>query len=76
MSWQDECFSEIRKGDTVWYQNKQGQTHKGKAVMFGPAGWVVNFNKGMPAVVNEKNFIKLRKGKNRHPDYFGKFLNR
>lgn len=52
MSWTDETFSEIRKGDTVWYQNKQGQTHKGKAVIFGPAGWVLECQ-GHTRVVNE-----------------------
>ena len=69
-------YSDIMAGDTVYFKTPHTAELKGKAVMFGPAGWVVNFNKGMPAVVNEKNFIKLRKGKNRHPDYFGKFLNR
>ena len=77
MSWQDECFSEIRKGDTVWYQNKQGQTHKGKAVMFGPAGWVINIGDGRPQVVNEgHNYLghTPKKGE-RVDDHLGKWLN-
>ena len=75
MSWQDECFSEIRKGDTVYYQNKQGQTHKGKAVMFGPAGWVINIGDGRPQVVNEgHNYLGHTPAKNRKPDHFGEFL--
>ena len=69
-------YSDIMAGDTVYFKPPPTAELKGQAVMYGPHGWVVNFNKGMPAVVNEKNFIKLRKGKNRHPDYFGKFLNR
>ena len=39
--WQDELFDEIQKGDTVYYETPQGQTHKGRAVMQGPAGWVL-----------------------------------
>ena len=74
--WTDECYDEIRKGDRVYYQNKQGQTHSGKAVLYGPAGWVINCDHG-PQVVNEgHNYLghKPAKGK-REDDYFGKFLN-
>ena len=39
--WTDELFDEIQKGDRVWYENEQGQTCKGKAVMVGPMGWVL-----------------------------------
>jgi hypothetical protein len=49
---------------------------KGRAVMKGPAGWVVNIGgrHGTPKVVGESNFIKLRKGRNRKPDHLGAFL--
>jgi hypothetical protein len=49
---------------------------KGRAVMKGPAGWVVNAGgkHGMPKVVSERNFIRLRKGRNRKQDGLGEFL--
>mgnify|MGYP005672650975 CR=1 FL=1 len=31
--WKDELFDEIQKGDKVYYENQQGQTCKGKAVI-------------------------------------------
>ena len=42
LMWTDELFDEIQKGDRVWYENEQGQTCKGKAVMIGPMGWVLD----------------------------------
>ena len=73
--WQDELFDEIQKGDTVYYENQQGQIHKGKAVMRGPAGWVINIGGGRPQIVNEGyNYLGHSKGKNRQPDHLGKFL--
>ena len=39
--WEDELFDEIQKGDQVWYENEQGQTCKGKAMLLGPMGWVL-----------------------------------
>lgn len=51
--WQDEWFDDIGAGDTVYYQNAQGQTHKGRAVMRGPAGWVISVKGGIAQVVNE-----------------------
>jgi len=74
--WQDELFDEIQKGDTVYYQNPQGQTHKGKAVMIGPMGWVIDTGDGVPMVVNEgHNYLGHSKGKVRTPDHLGAFLN-
>ncbi len=74
--WTDELFDEIRKGDKVWYQNKQGQTHYGKAVLYGPAGWVLKCDHGSQVVGEGHNYLghKPAKGK-RDDDYFGKFLN-
>ena len=28
--WQDELFDEIQKGDTVYYENQQGQNSQGQ----------------------------------------------
>ena len=39
--WTDEMYSEIQKGDTVYFKDASGSTGKGKAIMRGPAGWVV-----------------------------------
>jgi len=73
--WEDELFDEIQNGDTVYYQNPQGQTHKGKAVMQGPAGWVIDIGGGRPQVVNEgHNYLGHSKGKVRTPDHLGRFL--
>lgn len=74
--WDDELFDEVQKGDTVYYENQQGQIHKGKAVMFGPAGWVIDIGGGRPQVVNEgHNYLGHKKGRNRQPDHLGRFLN-
>ena len=71
----DEAFSEIRKGDKVYYFNKQLQECSGKAIMVGPEGWVVNCEHG-PVVVNEgNNYAGHTPGKGREPDHLGHFLN-
>ena len=74
--WSDECYDEIRKGDKVFYQNKQGQTHFGKAVLYGPAGWVISCDHGTQVVGEGRNYLghKPCKGE-RLDDYMGKFLN-
>ena len=75
--WEDELFDEIQKGDKVWYENQQGQIHSGKAVMVGPAGWVINIGDGRPQVVNEgHNYCGHTPAKGREPDHLGHFLNK
>jgi hypothetical protein len=74
--WQDELFDEIEKGDTVYYENPQGQTHKGRAVMRGPAGWVCDRGNGQPVIINEGyNYLGHSKSRKRQPDHQGSFLN-
>jgi hypothetical protein len=70
-------YNEIQVGDTVYFSTPHSLQLKGRAVMKGPAGWVLNCGGryGTPQVVSENNFIKLRKGRNRRPDYLGEFLN-
>jgi hypothetical protein len=70
-------YNEIQVGDTVYFSTPHSAELKGRAVMKGPAGWVLNCGgrHGTPRVVSEKNFIKLRKGRNRRPDYLSNFLN-
>ena len=75
--WEDELFDEIQKGDKVYYENQQGQTCKGKAVMIGPMGWVINIGGGRPQVVNEgHNYLGHTPAKMRTPDHLGHFLNK
>ena len=69
-------FKDIMCGDTVYFSTRHSKELKGKAVMKGPVGWVVNIKgTGMATVVTEKNFIKIRKGRNRRPDILGGFVN-
>ena len=42
VSWEDEYYAAIKKGDKVYYKNKQGQIHRGEALLYGPAGWVLS----------------------------------
>jgi len=69
-------FEDIHIGDTVYFSTPHTREMKGRAVMKGPAGWVVNAGgkHGMPKVVSERNFIRLRKGRNRKQDGLGEFL--
>ena len=75
--WEDELFDEIQKGDQVWYENEQGQTCKGKAMLLGPMGWVLKVRNGQPKVVNEGyNYLGHKPAKDRQPDHLGHFLNK
>ena len=69
-------YSDIQMGDMVYFSTPHTAQLKGKAVMKGPVGWVVNIKgTGIATVVTEKNFIKNRKGRNRRPDILGGFVN-
>ena len=73
--WTDESFDEIQKGDTVYYETPQGQTHSGRAMLRGPAGWVLKTANGLPKVVNDGyNYLGHTPTKNRQPDHLGAFL--
>ena len=69
-------YTDIHTGDTVYFSTPHTAEMKGRAVMKGPAGWVVNAGgkHGTPKVVSERNFIRLRKGRNRKQDGLGEFL--
>tara|TARA_A100001035_G_scaffold201365_1_gene161677 strand:- start:2579 stop:2803 length:225 start_codon:yes stop_codon:yes gene_type:complete len=71
-------FIDIQTGDTVYFSTPHTTEMKGRAVMRGPHGWVVNMGgrHGMPGVVTERNYIKHRKGRNRKPDHIGNFLSK
>ncbi len=51
----------IRPGDRVTIVNRFGQQSTGRAVMKGPAGWVLNMGgaHGTPAIATEENIIKV-----------------
>lgn len=51
----------IRRGDHVTIVDRFGQTRKGKAVMLGPAGWVLNMGgpHGTPAIATSENVVKV-----------------
>ena len=75
--WEDELFDEIQKGDKVWYENEQGQTYTGVAVILGPMGWVLDTGDGQAKVVNEGyNYLGHTPAKMRTPDHLGHFLNK
>ena len=70
-------YTDIQIGDSITFSTPHTAQMKGKAVMQGPYGWVVNAGgrHGIPKIVSEKNFISGRKGRNRKPDYLGAFIN-
>tara|TARA_E500000178_G_C16759777_1_gene634234 strand:+ start:177 stop:401 length:225 start_codon:yes stop_codon:yes gene_type:complete len=70
-------YEDIQIGDSVTMLTPQAQELRGKAVIKGPSGWVINTggSHGTPRVVSESNFIRGRKGRNRKPDHLGNFLN-
>jgi hypothetical protein len=53
----------IRHGDKVTILTPQGQERTGRAVMRGPAGWVLNMGgaHGTPGIASERNIVKVRK---------------
>ena len=70
-------FNDIQAGDTVYFSTPHTAEMRGKVVMRGPAGWVVNAGgrHGIPKIVSEANFVRGRKGRNRKKDFLGEFLN-
>lgn len=51
----------IKVGDTVELRTPQGQLRRGRAVMRGPHGWVLNMGGpyGTPGVVTNANFVRI-----------------
>ena len=70
-------YQDIQIGDSITFSTPHNQEMRGKAVMKGPHGWVVNAGgrHGIPKIVSEANFVRGRKGPNRKPDYLGEFIN-
>jgi hypothetical protein len=55
-------LSLIRPGDRVTLVDRFGVERSGKAVMRGPAGWVLNMGgpHGTPGIATEENVTKVR----------------
>lgn len=53
--------SDIKVGDTVELRTPQGQLRRGRVVMLGPHGWVLNMGgkHGTPGIVNNANFVRI-----------------
>ena len=66
----------IRFGDRVTIIDRFGQKLTGKAVMEGPAGWVLNMGgrHGTPAIAMDGNTVKVAPNKKgRYAGTFGPF---
>lgn len=52
----------VRAGDKVTIVNRFGQERTGRAVMLGPAGWVLNMGgaHGTPAIATDENTTRVR----------------
>jgi len=58
-------YKDIEPGDTVTIRTPQGQTRRGRVVMKGPAGWVLNLGgrHGTPGIASPENTVKVTKSK-------------
>ena len=58
-------FESIRPGDRVTILTPHGQELSGRAVMRGPAGWVLNLGGryGTPGIAGPDNTVAVRKPK-------------
>jgi hypothetical protein len=57
----------IRAGDRVTILDRFGVAHSGRAVMRGPAGWVLDIGGryGTPGIASEENTIRVRPARKR-----------
>jgi hypothetical protein len=71
-----EGYNDIEHGDHVTFNHplrgsdKTPQQGRGKAVMRGPGGWVVNMGgaHGTPGIVSSDNYVSHRKAKSKAPN--------
>ena len=58
-----DLYDAIRNGDTVTIETRHGNLLKGRAVMLGPGGWVLNLGgpHGTPGIANRDNVVAVRK---------------
>lgn len=57
-----EGFHDIKPGDRVTIKTPHGQEISGRAVMKGPAGWVLNLGgaHGRPGIATPENVVKVK----------------
>jgi hypothetical protein len=62
---QGRLVDAIRPGDRVTIVNRFGQKQTGRAVMRGPAGWVLNMGgrHGTPGIATDDNVVKVKPAK-------------
>ncbi len=58
----EHLYHSIRPGDQVTIVTPHGQQVKGRAVMKGPAGWVLNLGgpHGRPGIASPENIVKVK----------------
>ena len=69
MTWADErekdgsALDEIAAGDSVTIRTPQGAIRRGRAVMRGPLGWVLNLGGayGTPGIATATNIVSFKK---------------
>ena len=57
-------------------ENQQGQTCMGRAMLLGPAGWVLKTKSGVQVVNEGHNYLGHTPRPGRTPDHLGHFLNK
>jgi hypothetical protein len=62
-------FAKIKPGSRVTIVTRLGQQRTGRAVMRGPAGWVLNMGgrHGTPAIADERNTVKATAPRRLYP---------
>lgn len=69
MTWADEreadgfFLDEIAAGDSVTIRTPHGAVRRGRAVMRGPSGWVLNLGgaHGTPGIATATNIVSFKK---------------
>lgn len=76
MATSKQIVDQIRPGDTVTFRDRFGKARKGKAVMYGPSGWVLNMGGkyGTPAVVKESQIEKVTRSRSAASGYASRVL--
>lgn len=69
-----DILDSIRHGSRVTIVDRFGKSHTGRAVMRGPAGWVLNMGgaHGTPGIATAANVTRVKNGNPWNPDIFAK----
>lgn len=76
MATSKQIVDQIRPGDTVTFRDRFGKARKGKAVMYGPSGWVLNIGGkyGIPLPVKESQIEKVVRSRSAASRYASRVL--